>query len=227
MRTADGGEDEMREYASAQQQQAAPRRAKSGLGAGFLVGWVLTHMAAWAVLGLLLFGFEIGPDSLPGIMLAATVAGLVLGLVQWPHLRPHLIAARWWPLASALGALAGTLVGAGVGLLLQSLEWIASAATVVAATAVLGVAQWWLLRRQVARAGWWIAANALGWGVGLVAGFLVVVLGFLLEPTLNLPGGLFTGGALGGAVAGAVGGASSGSVLLWLLRRHSLRDARS
>jgi hypothetical protein len=63
-------------------------------------------------------------------------------------------------------------------------------------------------------------ANALGWGLGLLAGFVVVVLGFLLEPTLNLPGGLFTGGAVGGAVAGAIGGSISGSVLLWLLRRH-------
>jgi hypothetical protein len=210
----------MPEYVSAhQQQQTAPREA-ADVGGRFFAGWVLSHIAAWAVLGLLLFGFEIGPDSLPGVLMGSTIAGLVLGLVQWPHLQQHLIGARWWPLASVLGALAGALVGAGVGLLLQSLEWMASAATVVVATTVLGAAQWWVLRQQVARAGWWIVANALGWGLGLLAGFVVVVLGFLLEPTLNLPGGLFTGGAVGGAVAGAIGGSISGSVLLWLLRRH-------
>lgn len=210
----------MYEYVSAHQQQQSSRREASGVGGQFLARWVLSHIAVWAVLGLLLFGFEIGPDSLSGALIGSTIAGLVLGLVQWPHLQPHLIYARWWPLASVLGALAGALVGAGVGLLLQSLEWMASAATVLVATAVLGAAQWWVLRQQVARAGWWIVANALGWGLGLLAGFVVVVLGFLLEPTLSLPGGLFTGGAVGGAVAGAIGGGISGGVLLWLLRRR-------
>ncbi len=209
----------MRAYASVHQQQAASRREDSGAGAGFLVRWVLTHSAAWAVLGVLLFGFEIGPDSLPGSMLGSTIAGLVLGLVQWPYVQLHLIYARWWPLASALGALLGTLLGAGVGMLLQSLEWAASLAAVVVAMAVLGAAQWWVLRQQVARAGWWIVANALGWGLGLLGGFVVVVFGFVLEPTLALPGGLFIGGTIGGAIAGAIGGIISGGVLLWLLRR--------
>jgi hypothetical protein len=210
----------MRAYASVHQQQAVSRRQDSGVGAGFLVRWVLTHSAAWAALGVLLFGFEIGSDSLLGSMLGSAIAGLVLGLVQWPHVELHLIYARWWPLASALGALLGTLLGAGVGMLLQSLEWVASAAAVVVATTVLGVAQWWILRQQVARAGWWIVANALGWGLGLLGGFIVVVLGFVLEPTLALPGGMFMGGAIGGAIAGAIGGTISGGVLLWLLRRQ-------
>jgi len=215
----EGRRNAMRAYASVHQQQAMSRREDSGARAGLLVRWVLTHSAVWAVFGLLLFGSEIGPDSLPGSMLGSTIAGLVLGLVQWPHVQPHLIYARWWPLASALGALVGTLLGVGVGALLQPLEWVASVATVVVATAVLGVAQWWILRQQVARAGWWIVANALGWGLGLLGGFVVVGLGFVLEPTLALPGDMFTGGAIGGAIAGAIGGTISGGVLLWLLRR--------
>jgi hypothetical protein len=178
------------------------------------------------VLGVLLFGFAPGLDSLLGITLVGTLAGLVLGLVQWQHIQLHLIGSRWWPLVSAFGALIGTLLGGGAGLLLQSFDlqsfdWIATVVMVFVATAVLGVAQWWILRQQIARAGWWIVANALGWGAGLLVGFVVVVLGFLLEPTLSLPGGLFTGGAVGGAVAGIVGGAASGGVLLWLLRRHN------
>jgi hypothetical protein len=29
----------------------------------------------------------------------------------------------------------------------------------------IGLTQWLLLQRQLARAGWWIAANTLGWGL--------------------------------------------------------------
>jgi hypothetical protein len=50
----------------------------------------------------------------------------------------------------------------------------------------IGITQWLLLRRRLARAGWWIAANALGWGLlGLinpgnsVDQFWLFILGFL------------------------------------------------
>jgi hypothetical protein len=39
----------------------------------------------------------------------------------------------------------------------------------------IGTAQWWLLRRHLARAGWWILATALGWLLGLAV-FLAVAM---------------------------------------------------
>jgi hypothetical protein len=201
--------------------KAGLRHEVTDVGAGFVAGWGLTHIALWAVLGAVLFGFELLPNTLSGILLGGTLGSLVLGLVQWPHVQPHLRSARWWPLASALGGFGGVLLGAGVGTLLQSFDALASAAAVITATVTLGVAQWVVLRQQVKRAGWWIVASGLGWGPGLLAGFLVVVLGFVLAPTPGLPGGLFVGGAVGGALAGAVGGTVSGGVLMWLLRRQS------
>jgi hypothetical protein len=30
---------------------------------------------------------------------------------------------------------------------------------------IIGLAQWLVLRKRVPRAGWWILANVLGWGV--------------------------------------------------------------
>jgi hypothetical protein len=45
--------------------------------------------------------------------------------------------------------------------------------------------QWLLLRRRLPRAGWWVGANVLGWGLlGLIIGdsfgqFGLLVLGFL------------------------------------------------
>ncbi len=65
---------------------------------------------------------------------------------------------------------------------------------------VAGGLQWLLLRRWVARAGWWVLGSALGWALGL--GLAVAV-----------------GRTLGWMVAGAVGGAITGPLLIWLLRR--------
>ena len=67
---------------------------------------------------------------------------------------------------------------------------------------MLGVLQWLVLRRQVARAGWWVLASTVGWIVGgLVSGI--------------------TDTAAGWAVLGAVYGAITGAVLVWLLRHRA------
>ena len=77
--------------------------------------------------------------------------------------------------------------------------WVAG---VAAGGTVLGVLQWLVLRRQVARAGWWVLASTVGWIVGgLVSGI--------------------TDTAAGWAVLGAVYGAITGSVLVWLLRHRA------
>ena len=68
---------------------------------------------------------------------------------------------------------------------------------------VLGVPQWLVLRRQVARASWWVLASTVGWVVG----------GFL--------SGAFEGGVVGRAVIGAVYGAITGAVLVRLLGQRS------
>ena len=50
----------------------------------------------------------------------------------------------------------------------------------------IGITQWLLLRRRLARAGWWIAASALGWGLlGLITPgngvdqFVLFIVGFV------------------------------------------------
>ena len=59
------------------------------------------------------------------------------------------------------------------------------------------------LRRQVARASWWVLASTVGWVVG----------GFL-------SGAVPVGGFLGWAALEAVYGAITGTALVWLLRQR-------
>ena len=83
---------------------------------------------------------------------------------------------------------------------------------------ILGIPQWFVLRRYVRRAGWWVLANAIAWaaampltfiGAAVVPangfGFVVVVIVFLAI-----------------ALAGATAGAIHGFALVWLLQSHQL-----
>jgi hypothetical protein len=72
--------------------------------------------------------------------------------------------------------------------------------------AAIGLAQWLVLRRHAAGAGWWVPANAVG---ALVADALAGASG----GPRGHPGATAAGGLLNGAVQGAVGGAA----LVWLL----------
>ncbi|NLD73575.1 MAG: hypothetical protein GX649_12775 [Chloroflexi bacterium] len=90
----------------------------------------------------------------------------------------------------ALGAL---LLGLGVG-------------------AVIGLLQWFVLHRYLSRSGWWIAASAVGAGLGFAVALVV--------------SGAANGWLLGGIVGGLVGGALIG-FLQWRVLRDALAQGAS
>lgn len=97
---------------------------------------------------------------------------LLTGAMQYGLLRHHLPRMGWWVLATVAGWLLGMLLIALPSWLgwmdtpLNNLDLI-----LLIMGLAIGVTQWALLRRRLARAGWWIAATALGWGLlGLVTG---------------------------------------------------------
>lgn len=115
-------------------------------------------------------------------------AGLAIGLGQWLVLRPVLSPAWGWLVATALGW------WVGLALMLTGMV-IPPGATLLAGAlvgALSGGAQWFLLQRFGARANWWAAVNAIGWGLGYA-------------------------GLLGMPLAGAVAGAIGGVALNWIL----------
>ncbi|GAG16038.1 unnamed protein product, partial [marine sediment metagenome] len=129
--------------------------------------------------------------------------GICIGVLQWLLLRGYVSRAGWWVLTSAAGGYGIALTGFEV---INSLGALLSLIGVVAlGGAVTGILQWLVLRGQVSRAGWWVLASTVGWGLSMAVMGAFTVVG--ADPALGLP--------VGGAVQGAV----TGGALVWLLRQ--------
>jgi hypothetical protein len=132
------------------------KQSNLALDWAFLFYWLMATTFGW-LLGWLL---------LPTIGLVT--AGVGTGVMQGFVLYRRIPRAWYWFLATALGWLAGVaiaflVVPPGMGLL--------SGAIIGAAT---GTAQWWLLRRQIYWAGWWIVVSMLAWATGLAIGLTLL-----------------------------------------------------
>jgi len=143
--------------------------------------WVLANAMGWAA------------STVVGQDMAGAVLGPVAGVVQWLVLRRQIRKGGWWVLASVIGWPVALLA---VGFALQDPPgWILFAVV----GAVIGVAQWLVLRRQVQRAGWWVLASTMGWGMTVI--------------TQGIPVGWVAGMSMAGAMVGAI----TGIALVWLL----------
>ncbi len=97
------------------------------------------------------------------------LVGPLTGVVQYGLLRRYLPRMGWWVLATTGGWLLGGLLIA----IPTWLRWMDRSRNLelvfILMGSAIGVGQWLLLRRRLSRAGWWIGANAAGWGLlGLV-----------------------------------------------------------
>jgi len=97
--------------------------------------------------------------------------GFLTGVLQYILLRRYLPRMGWWVLATTGGWLLGTFL-----ILIPGLRnfWTYEPYDIYLMDIVLGlfigVSQWLLLRQRLPRAGWWIGANVVGWGLaGLIA----------------------------------------------------------
>ena len=125
-----------------------------------------------------------------------------------------------WIIATATGALLAWRIGAAVVMSLpedqafeDSLPLFMALGPVLGA--LLGGCQWVVLRRHVSGAGWWVVANAAGWGIGLLVGF-----GIPMSITEDTPAALAAALALlTGAGTGFAPGLVTAETLVRLLRR--------
>lgn len=141
---------------------------------GESVGFVLP-----AMVGATTADVPIGPALL---LAAGAVEGAVLGLAQWAVLRsviPGLRGAAWVTATGAAAALAYAL-GLAPSVTAEIWQGWPLAVTIGAAGVVaillllsIGVAQWALLRRHVARAGSWVWWTAAAWLAGLSVFLLI------------------------------------------------------
>lgn len=164
----------------------------------------------WFMAGAVGWGWSMDPGSfgegrrlrvlqaLPAVdvplLLSVAAGGIVVGVLQWLVLRRYVPESMRWALAST-GAVA----------LVALVVWVVDRfdtdlALVVGAGSygtLAGVLQWPILRRHVARAGWWVLASTVGWIAAIPLG------------------------GLGGPPGWAVYGAVTGTVLVWLLRYNA------
>jgi hypothetical protein len=183
---------------------------RTNIGTGFWLQWVLASMLGFAV------GAVMGNAVTDWAFTA--LFGAVGGFMQWLVLRRQIAAAGWWVLASTLGfAIAPIAAIAGVMAMSQvmSLDGNPMAAPILLGVlfgVLSAIMPWLVLRRQVARAGWWVPAHLLGslvgGAMGIVAFHVMALIGFYQFPW-----------AAAGAMFGAGLGAITGITLVWLLHQ--------
>jgi hypothetical protein len=129
--------------------------------------WIMATTMGW-LLGSIFF------QGIPVI-----ISGVAVSALQWAVLYKRIPKAWRWAAVSSLGWIVGYILfvvflSAELGFLLGPV-----------AGGTVGIAQWFLLRKEVDWAGWWIIISALAWTTGL-----------------TLVPGLFSTGALPGALTG-------------------------
>lgn len=147
---------------------------------GFAAGLTLSLTAGVPIFAVL--------GAMAGTPIVLGLVGAGVGTAQWSVVRRHIVHAKWWPVASAVGMAIGLSVGvtlveqmgrAMVGGPINFRQlgpWTraASFGTIgLLGGGALGVAQWMVLRPQIAGCARWIAANAWSLGTGLAGGSLL------------------------------------------------------
>lgn len=142
------------------------------------VEWILATTLGWVI----------------GFVLSEFAVGVTVGFAQWIVLRGRIERSAWWILTSAVGWAAGRGLAS---VLFPAQDTILIGAMI---GAILGLAQWVVLRHRVVQSWWWIVVSALSWGLALT-------------------------GVLGATLVGSLAGAATGLALEPLLRYDSLQQA--
>jgi hypothetical protein len=144
-----------------------------GFGLAFSLGFMIETL----VLADAPAGTELArPATIALALLVGSVEGTTLATGQWLLLRRCIPALRWrsWAGATAIGGAIPWALGMALGTSLEAAPpaWLIGVGFVVTGLVfggILGACQAFVLRRHLPLAGRWIAANALGWMVGLAA----------------------------------------------------------
>ena len=175
----------------------------------FIVTWVgLTALAVpltWFLVTaiLMVVSAQVGGTILVGGQTRVTedylmsylflpLLGLTSGALQYLLLKQFFSRMGWWIPASLAGWSLPIIV---FQLIVSALIQIPESPASMLITAVLigfliAFPQWLVLRRRLAKAGWWLAAGAVGWGaaIGIVSlpiGSLFGIVAIILPPALS------------------------------------------
>jgi hypothetical protein len=163
--------------------EAMPERTDLSIGWAFWLRWVLASVGgayvggATSALVSLVVSKVVGggaEDRAPTEILL----GAGLGIAQWLVLRRRIPRSGRWTWATIAGALVFAAVSQPLGSAVyaiaapnvgQAMAYrVSGLVDVVTFGAFLGLAQWLVLRGQVAQSGWWLVASAAGYGIAML-----------------------------------------------------------
>ena len=157
------------------------------------------------------------------VVITAPLIGLTQGVILLRSLNTADAAELWSAGGWFLATIAGVLLAiVAVGIVNASLL---CGGGIVLPGAVLGFAQWLVLRSYIQKAGWWILACALAWNASLLVGWAVSTAYLSVDDVSDLPYYPLRSMTYLGAVsfAGMVTfGAVTGLALIGLLTRRNL-----
>ena len=166
-------------------------RTERGLG----FQWVTANIVGWAI-GF--FVCEALNAFLATVFVDGLVIGTAMGIAQWLVLRRPFAPMGWWVVVSIVGFGAGKAVGDAFVQGIPPVVGYGLDGAIIGAS--VGIGQWLVLRRHVARAGWWVIANIAAWALAWsIIGFAEASEGL---PILMV----YLVGATGAAVAGIITG---------------------
>ena len=162
-------------------------------------------------------------SRLPLTFVAGPAAWVVVlslpAVLQWLVLRHWFSRTGWWIPASAVGSFLSWLP-LGWGIAVEDTKGgspfanFAVPGAFILTGAVAGAVEWFVLRRWVSRAGWWVLARSIG-SFGAIHVFASMTRGADVR--------FFWGGLASGALSGAV----SGLALVWLRLRKPKKNEPS
>jgi serine/threonine protein kinase len=174
--------------------------------------WMLANTMALLVWLFMFYQNRDSGDPWSIIILIFILPITLLSVMQWLILR-QLFPCKWWMLLTVLGTALGMAIAIVLGALLMdgsnNSKWVVIPMVGAAAGASLGLMQWFVLKRQVALAGWWIFSNALG--VMIVFYALTIIEDSYYRDE--------TGASVFGGLAFTVFGAITGGTMVRLMRQ--------
>jgi hypothetical protein len=161
-------------------------------GLDFYSAWVLFSIPAFAIAFVAYFLFTRLYNAIAGDWITVNgmthiaedylfhyiywpLYGVTYGYLQYTLLRKHFPRMGWWILATAIGQ-SLTFLGLELGRSIASafgIDPYSVSSVVIQLMLVggfLGIAQWFVLRRLVSNALWWIPVNMVSWGAAALAG---------------------------------------------------------
>ncbi|KAA3665492.1 MAG: hypothetical protein DWQ04_00350 [Chloroflexi bacterium] len=174
--------------------------------------WVLLNTIVVAIIITL----SLIIDYIPHTIIGWSVIGISISIIQQLYLQRHMCLEKW-ALFSVIGWVIGVLVGK-IAVGWEAGSWDVDWALV---GVLVGIAQYFSMRRYVYQAGWWILASSMSL---VMAGSLGGATA-LLEDWLMFKGWVdinkslteIIGYILAASAGGAVYGAFTGGWLIWLM----------